>query len=210
VRLGSLRRTTPISQNFGYDRGTPIDRYYIEAFLTEYRHHIRGHVLEVKDATYANRFGEGVTQVDVVDANPLNQHATIVADLAAADNVPERTFDCFIMTQTLQFIYEKSHALVHAHRMLKPGGALLASVPMISPIDDDEALTDYWRFTPAACAELFGGVFGGDSVAVRPYGNVLTAIAFLTGLACEELTTHELEEPHGRFATVVCVCAVRR
>jgi glycosyltransferase involved in cell wall biosynthesis len=30
VRIGSLRRVTPISQVFGFDRGQPIDRYYIE------------------------------------------------------------------------------------------------------------------------------------------------------------------------------------
>ena len=33
VRFGSLRRLTPISRDYGYDRGKPIDRYYIESFL---------------------------------------------------------------------------------------------------------------------------------------------------------------------------------
>src|SRR5438094_3360732 len=47
VRLGTLRPTSPISTDFGYDRGTPIDRYYIEAFLSHHRSSIRGHVLEV-------------------------------------------------------------------------------------------------------------------------------------------------------------------
>ena len=30
--LGTLRRTRPLSADFGYDRGTPIDRYDIERF----------------------------------------------------------------------------------------------------------------------------------------------------------------------------------
>ena len=34
VRFGSLRRLTPISRAFGFDRGLPIDRYYIERFLS--------------------------------------------------------------------------------------------------------------------------------------------------------------------------------
>jgi hypothetical protein len=92
VRLGTLRRTTPISDHFGYDRGTPIDRYYIKRFLGDHREHIRGRVLEVKDGTYTNRFGARVMQQDILDVDPLNPLATIVADLAAADGVPDATF----------------------------------------------------------------------------------------------------------------------
>ena len=33
VRFGSLRMVTPISTNWGLDRGLPIDRYYIERAL---------------------------------------------------------------------------------------------------------------------------------------------------------------------------------
>jgi SAM-dependent methyltransferase len=210
VRLGTLRRTTPISDQFGYDRGTPIDRYYIERFLAEYSRHIRGRVLEVKDGTYTDRFGKDVTEQDVLDVDALNPHATIVADLASAEEVPEESFDCFILTQTLQFIYETHAAVAHANRILKPGGALLASVPVVSAVVDEDSLTHYWRFTPAGCSELFGGVFGHDAIVVRPYGNVLTAIAFLTGMAREELTTQELESQDSRFPMVVCVCALKK
>lgn len=30
-----LRRTTPLSTEWGFDRGTPIDRYYIEHFFSD-------------------------------------------------------------------------------------------------------------------------------------------------------------------------------
>src|SRR5207248_2553512 len=70
VRLATLRPTTPISTDFGYDRGTPIDRFYIERFLSEQRHFIRGRVLEVSDAGYTDRFGSTVTQRDILDVDP--------------------------------------------------------------------------------------------------------------------------------------------
>jgi len=210
ARLGSLRRTTPVSHDFGYDRGMPIDRYYIERFLNDHRDHIRGRVLEVKDGAYTDSFGAQVTQRDVLDADPLNPLATIVADLAAANEIPDATFDCFILTQTLQFIYETHAALAHARRILKPGGALLATVPAVSPIVHGHHLTDYWRFTSASCTELFGDVFGRDAIRVRPYGNVLTAIAFLAGMAREELTTQELETHDSRFSMLVSVYAVKK
>src|SRR4029453_14668409 len=46
--LGTLRRTRPLSNDFGYDRGTPVDRYYIERFLARHQSDVKGRVLEVK------------------------------------------------------------------------------------------------------------------------------------------------------------------
>src|SRR6185312_2075371 len=57
VRFGDLRRTTPIASDFGYARGGPVDRYYIEGFLARHADDIRGRVLEVGDASYTHRFG---------------------------------------------------------------------------------------------------------------------------------------------------------
>ena len=109
--LGPLHRTTPLSDHWGRDRGTPIDRYYIEQFLTAHREAIRGCVLEVLNADYTERFGIGVDQSDVLDIDPANERATVVADLAAADDIPSDTFDCFILTQTLQYVYDLPIAL---------------------------------------------------------------------------------------------------
>jgi SAM-dependent methyltransferase len=210
ARLGTLRRTAPLSDDFGYDRGTPIDRYYIEGFLSAHRTDVRGRVLEVKDSTYTETLGRDVTRTDVLDVDPANPVATIITDLAAAEVIADATFDCFILTQTLQFIYDPRSALVHAQRILKPGGVLLATVPAVSPIVEDDRLTDYWRFTPASCTSLFGDVFGADAIEVRSYGNVLTAIGFLAGMAHEELTREELETSDSRFSILISIRASRR
>jgi SAM-dependent methyltransferase len=194
ARLGNLRRTTPLSDEFGYDRGTPLDRHYIEQFLWENRRCVRGRVLEVKDSTYTDQFGTGVVRKEVLDIDPENPLATIVADLASPNVIADASFDCFILTQTLQYIYETRVAIAHAHRILKPGGALL----------------DYWRFTPESCTALFGETFGHDSIRVRSYGNMLTAIAFLAGMAHEELTGRELAAHDERFAMLISVNALKR
>jgi SAM-dependent methyltransferase len=209
ARLGTLRSAEPLSRDFGYDRGTPVDRYYIEQFLESRRTAVRGRVLEVKDSTYTDWLGDGVTAKDVLDIDPKNPLATIVADLADAATIPDASFDCFILTQTLQLIYEVHAAVTHAHRILKPGGALLATVPSVSPVVDDEQLTDYWRFTPASCARLFRNVFRNGAVEVRTYGNVLTSIAFLTGMAHEELSPKELEAHDPRYTMLIGVSAVK-
>lgn len=208
--LGTLRRTMPLSDCWGHDRGIPIDRYYIEQFLAMYRADIHGAVLEIKDSGYTNRFGSNVQRRDVLDIDPANPQATIVVDLATADAIESDSFDCFVLTQTLQFICDPRNAIKHAQRILRPGGVLLATVPAISRVERAYVTTDYWRFTPASCTALFGAVFGAEQTTVRPYGNVLAATAFLTGMAYEELAQHELDAHDPYFPVMVAVRAVKR
>ncbi|HET6261549.1 MAG TPA: methyltransferase domain-containing protein [Chloroflexia bacterium] len=208
--LGTVRRTSPLSDSWGYDRGTPVDRYYIERFLARHRSDIRGRVLEVKDSHYTEMLGRGVQRSDILDIDPSNSDATIVADLAAAHAVPSDTFDCFVLTQTLQFIYDTRAALGHIHRILRPGGVLLTTVPAVSRIDRTLKSSDYWRFTAASCQRLFAAEFGAEQVEVYSYGNVLAGVAFLTGMAYEELSRRELETPDSYFPVIVAVRAVKR
>ncbi len=206
--LGTLRQTRPLSDAWGYDRGTPVDRYYIEQFLDAHRADIRGRVLEIKDSSYTDQFGVGVERADILDISADNPRATLIADLTQGQGIPSNLFDCFILTQTLQFIYDTRAALENAHRILKPGGVLLATLPALSKLD--RRLTDYWRFTPASCALLFGEVFGRDQVTVQSYGNVLSGVGFLTGMATEEFKREELAVRDERFPLIVGVRAVKR
>jgi SAM-dependent methyltransferase len=208
--LGTLRRVTPLSRRWGEDRGTPVDRWYIERFLDAHRADIRGRVLEVKDGGYTRRFGHDVTALDVLDIYAANPEATIVADLTAADGIPASSYDCFLLTQTLQFIGEPRLALQHAHRILRPGGVLLATVPTVSRvIREFDYLEDYWRFTTSACRALFAERFGATAIDVRGRGNVLVSIAFLAGLAAEELRRRELETDDPDFPLLVTIRAVK-
>lgn len=205
--LGTLRRTAPLSDHWGRDRGTPVDRYYIDGFLADFREAIRGRVLEVLNADYTQRFGHAIERSDVLDVDEKNPQATIIADLAQADEIPSEDFDCFILTQTLQYIYDIRGAASHAHRVLRPGGTLLCTVPAVSRIARRELESEYWRLTAAACSRLFGEVFEGGAVDVRSRGNVLTAVAFLMGMASEELSPSELELDDPFFPVVVTVRA---
>src|SRR5919201_1197917 len=207
--LGVLRRTEPLSK-WGADRGTPVNRYYIKRFLERHRTDIRGRVLEVRGARYTSRCGRGVEAVDVLDVEPGNPRATITADLSAADAIAAETFDCFVLTQTLQYIRDLDGALRHARRILKPGGVLLATVPGISRVDTGHADRDLWRFTPRACSLLFDASWPGDEVAVTAEGNVLAAAAFLYGVAADELSAEKLAMRDPNYPVVVCVRAVRR
>ncbi|MGV7223725.1 MAG: class I SAM-dependent methyltransferase [Nitrospinales bacterium] len=196
VRMGNLRRVTPISHMFGYDRGRPIDRYYIEQFLARYADDIRGHVLESDDAAYTRTFGgDRVTHSDVLHKTDDNPRATIVADLTCADQIPSNTFDCIILTQVLLFIYDVRAAIKTLYRILKPGGVVLVTVPGITPIchPEMERYGQYWSFTSLSIKKMFEEFFPAGNTRVETYGNVLVANAFLYGLAVRELRQKELD-----------------
>jgi SAM-dependent methyltransferase len=208
--LGSIRRTTPVSDRWGWDRGTPIDRRFIEWFLEEHRRDIRGHVLEVRDRRYTDSYGSGVERSDVLDIDETNTDATLVADLRATDELPEGRFDCFILAQTLQYVYEAESAVLSAHRLLRPGGVVLATVPAVSRIARSAGIDgDYWRFTSASCRRLFSDAFGSEQVEVRTYGNVLAGVAFLMGLAAEDLSAEELRSVDEFFPVLIAVRATK-
>ena len=195
VDLGDLRRTKPFSREFGYDRGQPIDRYYIENFLARHADDIQGGVLEVKENSYTRKYGgRRVSVSDVLDLDEGNYQATIVADLTHADHVPSGTFDCIIFTQTLQLIYDIRSAMRTLYRLLKPGGVLLATVPGVSQISHEHCGSSWcWSFTQLSVQQLLREVSQVAGVEVQAYGNVLVAVAFLHGLAAEELGGEELD-----------------
>jgi hypothetical protein len=212
VHFGNLRRVKPISRLFGFDRGQPIDRYYIEAFLQKHSSDICGRVLEIGDPGYTLKFGgERVACSDVLHIRPGNPKATLIGDLETGQGLPNDTYDCMILTQTFPFIYNARAALANCHSALKTNGVLFATFPGISQISryDMDRWGDYWRFTDASARRLFGEVFGQENVVVETHGNVLAACAFLQGLAAGELTAKELDTNDPDYQVIITVRAQR-
>lgn len=199
VLFQDLRRTDPVSRVFGLDRGTPIDRYYIERFLCKNRLLIGGRVLEVGDSSYSRAFGDTrVEHLDVLHAVDDGK-ATVIGDLTDPATLPKDAIDCFICTQTFNFIFEVQKAVEGVHHLLKPGGVLLATVGGISQISryDMDRWGDYWRFTDASFKKLFTPLFTGG-VEIETHGNALAACSFLQGVAVEDLpdkTLLDLKDP---------------
>jgi hypothetical protein len=208
VRFGSFRRVHPIDAEFGFRWGQPIDRYYIEKFLEQYASEIHGTVLEVADNGYTKRFGgKRVSQSDVLHYTNDNPKATIVADLTDASQIPSNSFDCIILTQTLQFIYDLRAAAKTLHRILKPGGNLLVTCHGTSQVSsyDMQQWGEYWRLTSLSARKLFTEVFPEPCVTVHTYGNVLSATAFLHGLTASELHREELDFHDPHYEVIVAV-----
>jgi len=211
VRLifNDLTTTKPAGSLFGYDRGTPVDRYYIEKFIAANAHLIQGRVLEIGESLYSRRFDERVKAFEVLDTTPDNKDATIIGDLTDIATLPENAIDCFICTQTFNFIFDVQKAVAGAHHLLKPGGVLLATVTGISQISrfDMDRWGDYWRFTTSSAQRLFEPVFTGG-VEIESFGNVLAATAFLQGIAVEDLPDRrQLDERDPDYQLLITIVA---
>jgi glycosyltransferase involved in cell wall biosynthesis len=212
LHLGNLRRLTPISRMFGFDRGLPIDRHYIEQFLAGHASDVRGHVMEVADATYTRRFGgDRVTTADVLHVREGNPEATRVGDLCTGVGIPEAEYDCVILTQVLPFLWDFRAAIGNLHRALRPGGVALVTLPGITQVSrfDADRWGDYWRFTSMAADRLFREAFVDGEVEVVAHGNVLAATAFLHGIAAAELREEELRYRDPDYEVTITVRAVR-
>jgi hypothetical protein len=198
-----------VSRAFGFDRGKPVDRWYIERFLSQHRADVRGAVLEVAESTYTQWYGDGdVTHSDVLH-HTGNAESTVVGDLTTGDGLEEAAYDCFICTQTLPFIYDVHSAVRGMASIVKPGGVVLATVPGMSQVsrEDKRDWGDWWRFTSQGTERLFEEAF--DEVEVEAHGNVLSAAAFLYAYAAEELTELELAHRDPDYELLITVRALR-
>jgi SAM-dependent methyltransferase len=206
-----LNSKKPLSNYYGLDRGTPVDRYYIENFLDNNSGLIRGKCLELLNNKYTVRFGGGsVTKSEILDIDQSNKQATIYGDLRKLENIGDNEFDCIILTQVLQFIDDLDSAIQEIYRILKPGGILLATMPSISRVDCVSGTgEDFWRFTKASAMYLFTKKFKPKNVEIESVGNVLTAVNFLSGVSREEMLADQLDYNDENFPNLITVKAIK-
>lgn len=209
ILFGTLRHTEPVNLGFGVGRGTPVDRYYIDRYLSDNAPAITGRVLEVGDRDYTERYGSAVTVSDVLHVAEGASGATITGDLASLPQVADGSFDCIVLTQTLHYVFDMKSAVGEVFRMLAPGGTVLCTVPGLSQISrwDMDRWGDRWRLTSLSARELFETAFAERDVEVRTFGNALAGLCFIEGIPAEHLRAKELNADDPDYQIVVCVRA---
>lgn len=197
-----LKKLNPLSQKFGFDRGAPIDRYWIEDFLNKNKHYIKGTVLEITDSAYTKKYGQNkVRKSDVLDIDRNNNKANIVGDLRDLKNVvQDNSYDCIILTHVLGLIDDYTSAIKEIYRILKPNGVLLYTGSCLGPILGEKV---YWRFTRDSVNYIFSKSFKPGNILIKTYGNVLSGKYFWVGMAQEELSSNELNYNDSRYACIV-------
>ncbi len=187
-----LEETEPVSRVFGFDRGTPIDRYYIDRFIERNESDINDRngifrILEIGEDIYSRKMMADLSYKDV-RYDILNYQKG--EDLTDINTLRENYYDLFICTQTFNFIYDVKKAIEGAYYTIKPKGILLATVAgVITPVSryDMDRWGHYWGFTDLSIRKMMADVFGEENVKVITYGNALASTAFVQGIALEDI-----------------------
>jgi len=120
-----------------------------------------------KDAPY--RPLVAARRYDLLDLSST-RHPAVVGD---AHRLPFRngTYDLVLATQLLEHCHTPVEVVAEVHRVLRPGGRFVCSVPFIYVIHGDPH--DYWRFTAQGLRHLLRDF---ARVVIWPLGNRWTAI----------------------------------
>lgn len=203
----------PFCPRWGLSRGAPVDRYYVDRFLARHSADIQGHVLEIGDDGYSRRFGTADLQsVDILDVDPNNQRATIIADLCHTERLAADCYDCVVMTQVLPYTESPVAALRTLLRALKPGGVLLCTCPAITPVSPEINERDRWYwsvYSPTARLFFDEAGFQPQDLLIESWGNLRVATAFLWGLAQEDLTEADFQPRDVSYPLITTIRAVR-
>jgi SAM-dependent methyltransferase len=196
-----------VSRAYGYDRGTPVDRCYIHDFVVGHRADIRGRILDVGDDENARRYASSYERIDVLHPVAGTPGATVIGDLETGEGIPHGAFDCVLLLETLNNIYDVRRAVQAVRDSLRPGGVAFFTANGLAARDNQ--WHDYWRLTSESMRRLLDDAFGAAAVEVRAYGNVRAAAAYLYGLAAEELGGDELAYRDPSYEVTVCGFARR-
>ena len=201
---------TPLSKYCGFDRGLPVDRYYINQFIQDNQSIIRGNILEFLEPTYSRiRSGDQRSSISIIDIDPMNKEANIHGDIRNLYDVENDFFDCIIATQVLQFIDNVDAAIHEMLRILKPGGVLLITVPCCSRIDPISGVDgDFWRFTKASFSYLFKD-HTRHCIDVRNEGNFYSCTSSLAGYSVEDCSIRKLQVKDDSYPLIITCRVVK-
>jgi len=206
---GDLFRPTPVHRTWGYEHGEPLDRPFIERFVRTHAGDIRGRVLEIKTAEYSARFARPGARIDILDIDPANPAADIIADIQTGEGIADATYDCIVLTQVLQLVPDVQRALATIARILRPGGVLLLTAPGLTQAGSavDGQFLRSW-FAPGLRHEM-AGHFDDRRLLLQAHGNAGLAASFLMGLTVAEVPAELYAHHDEEYPIVLTARAVR-
>jgi SAM-dependent methyltransferase len=127
------------------------------------------------DAPYRELF-EHVEYVTVDWEMSPHEGAGNVDIAASADAipVPDASFDSVLLTQVLEHVPEPARVLAEQHRILRPGGSLFVTAPLVWELH--EMPYDYFRYTAPGLESLLRSA-GFDEIEVTPRNDCFTTLA---------------------------------
>lgn len=210
IEFGDLKRFAPLCYDYGYSRGipgysrgTPIDRYYLDKFIREIRTYVAGHTLEI-GGIRENQDRYGFTNAVSYQTIDLIQQpgVDIIGDIHDPNLVEHNSLDSIILFNVLEHCERPWVIIENVYNWLRGSGSVFCMVPNAQRIHGDPK--DYWRILPDGMKVLFAK-FSTKTFFI--YGNPITVIAAMMGVAAEELSSEELNSLNPEYPVATCVFA---
>ncbi len=181
------RNILPVGTDFGWSRGTPIGRFYVNNFVAEKAQGLGGVILEFGEARYRDYFKD-VEQYKVVDV-VAGPNVDFVCDIHDVSSMPQTFFDVIVCTQVLEHVERPEYALRELRKLLKKDGRLICTVPFLAHIH--YVPTDYYRFSIDAITSALSRA-GFEVLDARNSGNALVTIGSLLGFSAQDFSSSEM------------------
>jgi len=111
------------------------------------------------------------------DDSPHDTRADVVAG-AYEIPLPDGSADTVLLTEVLEHLEDPVRALREAHRLLRPGGAIILTTPLFFPIHEEPR--DFFRYSPYGLEHVLREA-GFEAIEVRPLSGQWTTLATLRG-----------------------------
>ena len=133
------------------------------------------------DKPYAPYFARAGEYVGV---DPVNPHADV---RATAEDLPfdDQSFDVVLCIQVLEHVDDPPRVVRELHRVVKPGGRVLAATHGTYPYHPDPA--DHWRWTHTGLGRLFEASGDWQSVRVEPGAGTASAFGLLLAFYVDQV-----------------------
>lgn len=113
----------------------------------------------------------------------------IIADLTQSIPLSGETADIVTLSNTLEHIPNPDNLIYESHRILKPGGCIIGTVPFLLPVH--QAPYDFNRYTHFQLKRFLDNA-GFKEIEVVPLGSLFDALDTIEQKSFDELQTHYL------------------
>lgn len=205
IEYSDFKRYAPLCHDYGYSRGTPIDRYYLEQFIREIRSYVVGYTLEI-GGSRENQYLYGFTNAMSYKTMDMHQkpEVDITGDIHDPNSLGSNSFDSIILFNVLEHCEKPWIVVENIYNWLTKRGSVFCMVPNSQRIHRDPK--DYWRILPDGMRSLFAKF---PIKQLYLYGNPITTIATMMGVAAEELSSEELNSFNSEYLVATCIYACK-
>ena len=203
-----------VANDFGFNRGSPVDRFYIDKFFAKNSQIVTGKCLEFGDTSYIVKYGKLVSKKVTFNYCDVSSMAgdELMGDISNIDSLPSGLFDCILCVNVLNFIYDTPSALLGLKKLLNSSGRIILTVAgpsaHISRYDMDR-WGDYWRMTDKALMNLVQDA-GFHVEKSETFGNPYSCSAQLNGLSVEDLIEEKIIPTHPDYQLLVALVLSQR